>query len=148
MTANVCVPQVNDIYYRWTPPEIKPLTQHHPDNPRWASAEIKPLSLHSRFRHTTHSVLQVCYDALDSPQAGVFEVQVFDPSKDLRILLSVKSTDSGATLIKKCLEQRPDLGKTLNLVYNGKPVSPCKSLGELGVKSGAMFITYQRCIGG
>ncbi|KAF7687019.1 hypothetical protein C0J45_22322 [Silurus meridionalis] len=148
MTSNVCVPQVKDVYYRWTPPEIKPSTQHRPDLPSWASAEIKPLSLHSRFLHTTHSVLQVCYDAPDSPRAGVIKVQVFDPSKDLRIPLTVKSTDSAATLIKKCLEQRPDLGETLNLVYNGKPVPLCKSLGELGVKSGAMFITYQKCFGG
>ncbi|KAI5610087.1 hypothetical protein C0J50_5440 [Silurus asotus] len=146
MNLAVCVPQVHECIPEWT--EDKHVTQHHSDLPRWDSAEIKPLSLHSRFRHTTHSYLQVCRDALDSPQAGVFEVQVFDPSKNLRILLSVKSTDTGATLIKKCLEQRPDLGETLNLAYNGKSVSPCKSLGELGVKSGAMFLTYQRCFGG
>ncbi|KAF7687018.1 hypothetical protein HF521_015411 [Silurus meridionalis] len=92
MNLEVCPPQVHECIPKWT--EDKHVTQHHPD-----------------FCHTTHSFLQVCYDAPDSPQAGVFEVQVFDPSKNLRILLSVKSTDTGATLIKKCLEQRPDLGK-------------------------------------
>ncbi|KAI5087853.1 tripartite motif-containing protein 16-like [Silurus meridionalis] len=122
------IEKVHECIPKWT--EVKHVTQHHPD-----------------FCHTTHSVLQVSYDAPDSPQAGVFEVQVFVPSKNLRIPLSVKSTDTAATLIKKCLEQRPDLGETLNLAYNGKPVSPCKILGELGVKSGAMFLTYQKCIG-
>ncbi|KAF7687001.1 hypothetical protein HF521_015394 [Silurus meridionalis] len=100
------IEKVHECIPKWT--EVKHVTQHHPD-----------------FCHTTHSVLQVSYDAPDSPQAGVFEVQVFVPSKNLRIPLSVKSTDTAATLIKKCLEQRPDLGETLNLAYNGKPVSPC-----------------------
>lgn len=35
-----------------------------------------------------------------------------------------------------------------HLVFNGKPVADHQILGELGVKSGGTFLTYQRCNGG
>uniref|UniRef100_A0A8C8CAF9 Ubiquitin-like domain-containing protein n=1 Tax=Oncorhynchus tshawytscha TaxID=74940 RepID=A0A8C8CAF9_ONCTS len=58
------------------------------------------------------------------------------------------STDTIGKLQRRFLQKRPDLTGSLNLAYNGKPVQGHQSLGELGVKNGATFITFQRCLGG
>ncbi|KAG7314270.1 hypothetical protein KOW79_022766 [Hemibagrus wyckioides] len=105
--------------------------------------------VHAPFRHTTHSVLQVvCDDAPGFPQPENVDLRVFDGSNGSSIPFTLKSTDTTDTLIKQYLQMKPELTGNLHLAYNGKRVSKHKSLRELGVKPGAMFITYQKCTGG
>lgn len=103
---------------------------------------------HPQFSHTTHTSLQVCDNAPESPLPDSIEVKVFDPSKNISVPIILKSTDTTEHLMKKYLQFRPELVGSLHLAYNGKRVSAKKTMGELGVKPGAMFITFQRCIGG
>ncbi|KAK2865900.1 hypothetical protein Q7C36_001956 [Tachysurus vachellii] len=100
--------------------------------------------LHGPFRHTTHSVLQVVFD----PQPENFDVKVFDGSNGSGIPFTINITDTTDTLIKMYHEKKPELQGNLHLAYNGKQVPKHKSMKELGVKPGAMFITYQKCTGG
>ncbi|GAA6082337.1 uncharacterized protein si:ch211-217k17.11 isoform X1 [Tachysurus ichikawai] len=97
--------------------------------------------LHEPFRHATHSVLQVVFD---DPQPENFDVKVFDGSNGSSIPFTIKSTDTTDTLIKMYRQMNPKM----DLAYNGKQVPAHKSMRELGVKPGAMFITYQKCTGG
>ncbi|KAB5518260.1 hypothetical protein PHYPO_G00163690 [Pangasianodon hypophthalmus] len=134
MSADVCSSECIDYIYQWTPAEEPVLC---PEN-----------QLYEKFSHTTHSFLKVCDDAPGSPQPEKIDVTVFDPSKNIRIPFILKSTDTTDRLIRKYLQMRPKLVGTLNLAYNGKPVPGQKTLRELGVKPGAVFITFQRCFGG
>ncbi|KAM9449701.1 uncharacterized protein Hap1MRO34_022193 isoform 2-T2 [Clarias gariepinus] len=104
------------------------------DPPRAASV----IRYHPWLRSSTHTSLQVCTDAAGSPLPECFDVQVFDPSKNTRTMINLKSTDTADTL----LEKYP------HLALNGKPVPQLTPLRDLGVKPGAVFITFQRCIGG
>ncbi|KAF4071275.1 hypothetical protein AMELA_G00271350 [Ameiurus melas] len=117
--------------------------------PKTSSPQVVPQSkFHSLFSHTTHSFLKVRDDAPGSPQPDNFDVLVFNPSKNINIPINLKSTDTADTLIKKYQQTRPELGKDLRLAFNGKPVEAHAILRDLGVKPGAMFITFQRCHGG
>ncbi|KAK2865899.1 hypothetical protein Q7C36_001955 [Tachysurus vachellii] len=100
---------------------------------------------HEPFCHATHSVLQVVFD---DPQPENFDVKVFDGSNGSSIPVTIKSTDTTDTLIKMYRQMNPKLQGNLHLAYNGKHVPKHKSMRELGVKPGAMFITYQKCTGG
>ncbi|KAB5518259.1 hypothetical protein PHYPO_G00163670 [Pangasianodon hypophthalmus] len=130
-TAQVCSPPHCCSLPKADPPKVNPEPKHH-----------------AKFSHTTHSFLKVCDDAPGSPQPEKIDVTVFDPSKNIRIPFTLKSTDTTDMLNEKYLQMRPELVGTLNLAYNGKPVPGQKTLRELGVKPGAVFITFQRCVGG
>ncbi|KAL6466598.1 hypothetical protein MHYP_G00244020 [Metynnis hypsauchen] len=101
------------------------------------------------FLQVIHSTLKV-NEPLGSPQPsnGAFEVTVYNGTDNTKIPLSMKSTDTIGKLKKAYIKKRPHMSGSLNLVFNGKPVHSEKTLGELGVKTGAMLITFQRCIGG
>ncbi|KAM9449948.1 uncharacterized protein Hap1MRO34_022409 [Clarias gariepinus] len=134
MSTDVCFPECEEFTFLDVLDEellLNPLPKYHP-----------------LLTHSTHTSLQVCDDAAASPRPDVLHVQVFDPSKNIRVPFILKGSDTADTLIKKYLQERPELGKNLHLALNGRRVSRQKSLSELGVKSGAVFITFQRCIGG
>ncbi|XP_017316541.1 uncharacterized protein LOC108260624 [Ictalurus punctatus] len=131
--ADVCLPQWEDII-QWADVEelvLGPQNQFHP-----------------QLGQTTHSFLKVYDDAPGSPQPDNIDVKVFDPSKNTNIPIDLKITDTVDTLIKKYLQMRPELGNNLRLAFNGKPVAAHAILRDLGVKPGAVFITFQRCRGG
>ncbi|GAA6074614.1 uncharacterized protein LOC108260624, partial [Tachysurus ichikawai] len=107
---------------------------------KWEQIEEPVLScpFHEPFRHATHSVLQVVFD---DPQPENFDVKVFDVSNGTSIPFTIKSTDTTDTLIKMYRQMNPKMEGNLHLAYNGKHVKKRKSMRELGVKPGAMFIT-------
>uniref|UniRef100_A0A4W5LR10 Ubiquitin-like domain-containing protein n=1 Tax=Hucho hucho TaxID=62062 RepID=A0A4W5LR10_9TELE len=106
-----------------------------------------PVPYDPTFLNTTHTSLRVVKDP--EPTRGIhFTVTVLNGSDGKRVPLVLKSTDTIGKLLRSFQRKRPDLTGSLNLAYNGKPVQGHQSLGELGVKNGATFITFQRCIGG
>ncbi len=105
-------------------------------------------TFHEPMKQTTHTVLQVQDSELSSPGPNCFSVCIFNGSNGMNIPVTVRSTYSVRRLQQKVLKLRPDLGASLDLVYNGKPVQLHQRLSELQVKPGAMFITYQKCHGG
>lgn len=105
-----------------------------------------PVPYHEPLENTTHTVLQV--QGPVSPGPKLFPVNVFNGSKGMKIPVIVRSTDTIEKLQQEVLKLSPDLGASLNLVYNGKPVQLHQTLSELQVKPGATFITYQKCRGG
>uniref|UniRef100_A0AAR2J715 Ubiquitin-like domain-containing protein n=1 Tax=Pygocentrus nattereri TaxID=42514 RepID=A0AAR2J715_PYGNA len=104
---------------------------------------------YSHFVQVIHSTLKV-HEPLGSlqPSNGAFEVTVYNGTDNTKIPFIMKSTDTIGKLKKAYIKKRPHMIGSLNLVFNGKPVQAEKTLGELGVKTGATFITFQRCIGG
>ncbi|KAM9399404.1 uncharacterized protein ACWYII_031593 isoform 1-T1 [Salvelinus alpinus] len=106
-----------------------------------------PVLYDPTFLNTTHASLLAVKD-LESTRASHFTVTVLNGSDGKRVPLVLKSTDTIGKLQESFLQKRPDLTGSLNLAYNGKPVQGHQSLGELGVKDGATFITFQRCHGG
>ncbi len=105
-----------------------------------------PVPFHAPLENTTHTSLQV--QGPVSPGPKRIPVNIFNGSNGMKIPVTVRSTDTIEKLQQKVLKLRPDLGASLNLVYNGKPVQLHQTLSELQVKPGAMFITYQKCHGG
>uniref|UniRef100_A0A4W5LUG8 Ubiquitin-like domain-containing protein n=1 Tax=Hucho hucho TaxID=62062 RepID=A0A4W5LUG8_9TELE len=106
-----------------------------------------PVSYDPSFLNTSHTSLLVVQDPKPT-RASDLTVTVLNGSDGKRVPLVLKSTDTIGKLQRSFLRKRPDLTGSLNLAYNGKPVQGHQSLGELGVKNGATFITFQRCIGG
>ncbi|KAK6324963.1 hypothetical protein J4Q44_G00043050 [Coregonus suidteri] len=106
-----------------------------------------PILYDPTFLNATHTSLVVVKDP-EPTRASRFTVTVLNGSDGKRVQLVLKSTDTIGKLQRKFLQKRPDLTGSLNLAYNGKPVQGHQSLGELGVKNGATFITFQRCRGG
>uniref|UniRef100_A0A671RKT2 Ubiquitin-like domain-containing protein n=1 Tax=Sinocyclocheilus anshuiensis TaxID=1608454 RepID=A0A671RKT2_9TELE len=105
-----------------------------------------PVPFHEPLENTTHAVLQV--QGPVSPGPKRFPVNIFNGSNGMKIPVIVRSTDTIEKLQQEVLKLSPDLGASLNLVYNGKPVQLYQTLSELQVKPGATFITYQKCRGG
>lgn len=127
------------------PPHLS-LLQYHNYISKCVSVEKPILCPQDEVHHPIiHTTLQVYKDA---PLPDPFNVKVFDPSKNINIPFILKSTDTAAHLIKKYLQMKPELKGSLNLAYNGKQVSAMKTMCELGVKPGDVFITFQRCSGG
>uniref|UniRef100_A0A4W5LR18 Ubiquitin-like domain-containing protein n=1 Tax=Hucho hucho TaxID=62062 RepID=A0A4W5LR18_9TELE len=106
-----------------------------------------PVPYDPTFLNATHTSLLVVQDHKPT-RASRLTVTVLNGSDGKRVPLVLKSTDTIDKLQRSLLRKRPDLTGSLNLAYNGKPVQGHQSLGELGVKNGATFITFQRCIGG
>lgn len=100
------------------------------------------------FSGTTHGVLRVWDEAPGAPQPENMDLSVLDGFNGTRTPLSLRSTDTTDMLIERYLQVKPRLGGELHLVFNGKLLPKARSLGELGVKPGAVFITYQKCTGG
>uniref|UniRef100_A0A8C2K6T0 Ubiquitin-like domain-containing protein n=1 Tax=Cyprinus carpio TaxID=7962 RepID=A0A8C2K6T0_CYPCA len=96
--------------------------------------------------NSTHASLQVQEPVSPGPKS--FNVFYFNGSNGMKIPVTVRSTDTIGKMQQKVLKLRPELGASLNLVYNGKPVQLWQTLSELQVKPGATFITYQKCQGG
>ncbi|XP_053475157.1 uncharacterized protein LOC128604233 [Ictalurus furcatus] len=130
MATKVCAPQC-EVLPKTSSPQVVHQSKFHPE-----------------FGQTTHSFLKVYDDAPGSPQPDILDVLVFDPSKNINIPVNLKITDTVDALIKKYLQMRPELGKELHLAFNGKSVAAHAILRDLGVKPGAVFITFQRCRGG
>ncbi|KAL7855630.1 hypothetical protein AOLI_G00192340 [Acnodon oligacanthus] len=109
-------------------------SQHRPYNP---------------FVQVIHSTLKVS-EPLESPQPsnGTVEVTVYNGTDNTKIPFIMKSTDTIGKLKKAYIKKRPHMTGSLNLVFNGKPAHSETTLRELGVKTGATLITFQRCIGG
>uniref|UniRef100_A0A4W4E3G6 Ubiquitin-like domain-containing protein n=1 Tax=Electrophorus electricus TaxID=8005 RepID=A0A4W4E3G6_ELEEL len=101
------------------------------------------------FLDTTHSTLQI-YDHAGSTQPTPFPIllRVYNANDGTSIPFALKSVDTIGKLQRCYQKMRPELVGRLNLAYNGKPVPALKTLGELGVKPGATFITYQKVTGG
>uniref|UniRef100_A0A674EMW7 Ubiquitin-like domain-containing protein n=1 Tax=Salmo trutta TaxID=8032 RepID=A0A674EMW7_SALTR len=106
-----------------------------------------PVPYDPTFLKATHASLLVVKDTKPT-RASRFAVTVLNGSDGKIVPLVLKSTDTIGKLQRRFLQKRPDLTGSLNLAYNGKPVQGHQSLGELGVKNGATFITFQRCRGG
>ncbi|XP_077102063.1 uncharacterized protein LOC143753549 [Siphateles boraxobius] len=98
------------------------------------------------FGNATHTVLRAQKQISSGPKR--FLVNIFDGSKGVKVAVSVRSIDTIGKLQQKVRKLKPELGGCGNLVYNGKPVQLQQTLSELQVKPGAMFITYQKCVGG
>ncbi|XP_024293728.1 uncharacterized protein LOC112262271 [Oncorhynchus tshawytscha] len=106
-----------------------------------------PVLYDPTFLNATHASLLAVKDP-ELTRASHFTVTVLNGSDGKKVPLVLKSTDTIGKLQKSFLQKQPDLTGSLNLAYNGKPVQGHQSLGELGVKDGATFITFQRCHGG
>uniref|UniRef100_A0A8C7PFE1 Ubiquitin-like domain-containing protein n=1 Tax=Oncorhynchus mykiss TaxID=8022 RepID=A0A8C7PFE1_ONCMY len=106
-----------------------------------------PAPYNPTFLNATHTSLLVVKDTKPT-RASHFTVTVLNGSDGKIVPLLLKSTDTIGKLQRRFLQKRPDLTGSLNLAYNGKPVQRHQSLRELGVKNGATFITFQRCLGG
>ncbi len=115
----------------------------------WQCVEEDPRdTFHEPMKQTTHTSLLVHDSELISPGPKRIPVNIFNGSNGMKIPVIVRSTDTIEKLQQEVLKLRPDLGASLNLVYNGKPVQLHQTLSELQVKPGATFITYQKCHGG
>ncbi|KAM9529843.1 uncharacterized protein ACWYII_041889 isoform 1-T1 [Salvelinus alpinus] len=106
-----------------------------------------PVPYDPTFLNATHASLLVVQDH-KSTRSSRLTVTVLNGSDGKRVPMVLKSTDTIGKLQKSFLLKQPELTGSLNLAYNGKPVQGHQSLGELGVKNGATFITFQRCQGG
>uniref|UniRef100_A0A8C8C890 Ubiquitin-like domain-containing protein n=1 Tax=Oncorhynchus tshawytscha TaxID=74940 RepID=A0A8C8C890_ONCTS len=106
-----------------------------------------PVPYDPTFLNATHASLLVVQDHKPN-RASRVAVTVLSGSDGKRVPFVLKSTDTIGKLQRRFLQKRPDLTGSLNLAYNGKPVQRHQSLGELGVKNGATFITFLRCLGG
>ncbi|KAA0722044.1 hypothetical protein E1301_Tti012118 [Triplophysa tibetana] len=105
------------------------------------------IPFHPAFANTTHGVLMVKEPiVLDSPTSGPVHVNILNGSNGTRITFKLNSSDTIGKLKQELLNKQPEFGG--NLVFNGKPVEAHQTLGELQVKHGATFITYQKCHGG
>ncbi|KAK9981502.1 hypothetical protein ABG768_001032 [Culter alburnus] len=103
-----------------------------------------PVPYHEPLKKSTHTVLQVQQPVSPGPERLL--VNIFNGSKGVKV--TARSTDTIGKIQQKVLKLKPELGGCGNLLYNGKPVQPHKTLSELQVKPGATFITYQKCHGG
>ncbi len=106
-----------------------------------------PVPYHEPLENTTHTVLKV--QGSVSPGPKRFPVNVFNGSKGMKIPVTVRSTDTIEKLQQEVLKLSPDLGASLNLVYNGKNRFQLhQTLSELQVKPEPCSFTYQKCRGG
>uniref|UniRef100_A0A8C7HFB4 Ubiquitin-like domain-containing protein n=1 Tax=Oncorhynchus kisutch TaxID=8019 RepID=A0A8C7HFB4_ONCKI len=95
-----------------------------------------PVPYNPTFLNASHTSLLVVEDTKPT-RASRFTVTVLNGSDGKIVPLLLKSTDTIGKLQRRFLQKRPDLTGSLNL-----------SLGELGVKNGVTFITFQRCLAG
>ncbi|KAI1887596.1 hypothetical protein AGOR_G00191930 [Albula goreensis] len=106
---------------------------------------------HKVFQNSTHATLQAVLGAepLCSPTAPI-RVSVLNGSDGRLVRMDLKRSDTVETLKKMFLQERgtPDLTSKLNLACNGKPALDHQTLAELQLNETAMFVTYQKCIGG
>ncbi|KAL0203009.1 hypothetical protein M9458_001027, partial [Cirrhinus mrigala] len=105
-----------------------------------------PVRMYESLKNTTHTVFRVQGPLSPSPKC--FSVNIFNGSNGVMVPVSAHSSDTIANLQQEVLKLRPDFVGCENLIYNGKPVEPHKSLHELQVKPGATLITYKKCKGG
>ncbi|KAJ8367274.1 hypothetical protein AAFF_G00323350 [Aldrovandia affinis] len=108
-----------------------------------------PQPFHVTFKSSTHATLQAVSGAVSpcSPPALV-RVSVFNGSDSKMVHMVLERSDTIGKLQKMYLLERPDLSGSLHLACNGKPVLEHQTLEELKLKESAMFVTYQKCIGG
>ncbi|KAL7841674.1 hypothetical protein SRHO_G00253650 [Serrasalmus rhombeus] len=100
---------------------------------------------HPALRNSSHVFLDV---RAPSPPPQTVKVAFFDGSTSKQVPLILNSTETVQGLMNKLKEQKPDLGDNLHLIYNGKPVEAQQTMAELGVKTGGIFMKFQRCVGG
>ncbi|KAL7855629.1 hypothetical protein AOLI_G00192330 [Acnodon oligacanthus] len=129
---------------RTLPHRVKACTS----NPRHELRQIPTVraDLHHRaLINSSHVFLHV---PTSSPSPQTVKVAFIDGSSGKQVPLILSSTETVQGLIKKLREQKPDLRDNLHLIYNGKLVEARQTMAELGVKTGGLFMTYQKCVGG
>ncbi|KAL6466597.1 hypothetical protein MHYP_G00244010 [Metynnis hypsauchen] len=101
------------------------------------------------YHHALKNSSHVCLDVhTPSPSPQTVKVAFIDgrSGKQVPLILNINETVQG--LMNKLKEQKPDLRDNLHLIYNGKPVEAQQTMAELGVKTGGVFMTFQKCVGG
>ncbi|KAG5848292.1 hypothetical protein ANANG_G00096950 [Anguilla anguilla] len=108
-----------------------------------------PQPYHSVFVKSTHASLQAVTGAeLLSSGPALIKVSVLNASNTRMVQMDLDKSDTVGKLKEKFLQQCPDHSGNLNLACNGKPVLESQTLNELNLKESALFVTYQRCVGG
>ena len=104
-----------------------------------------PIPSALRFCNTNHASLHVVSKPSHITR---LPVQIVTGSNGKSTSLILNRTDPIGKLKQKYFKKRQPSEGCLNLVFNGKPVKDDQRLGELGVKAGATFIIFQKCLGG
>uniref|UniRef100_A0A3B1K457 Ubiquitin-like domain-containing protein n=1 Tax=Astyanax mexicanus TaxID=7994 RepID=A0A3B1K457_ASTMX len=142
MSATASVPRLQ-CYHRQIPavktykPQTKTVLQHSP---------------REDLKYVVHSFLRV-EERPESPQTineelQIIPVTVFDGSSGKKVSLNISSTDTIGKLKEAFQKEMPYLKGSLDLAFNGKQCDSKTTMCDLNVKSGATFVTFQRCIGG
>ncbi|KAJ8335952.1 hypothetical protein SKAU_G00392940 [Synaphobranchus kaupii] len=108
-----------------------------------------PQRYHPLFRGSTHATLMAVSGAESSRSSPVpVNVRVLNASDNSMVHMVLDKSDTVGKLKEMFLRERPDLSGSLQLACNGKPAAEHQTLEALHLKESALFVTFQKCVGG